>query len=325
MSHPTPPATPWQRLQHPLVRDLAWCCFSQPLVTTDQAIASASADITALNASDWTFLQQLEQDPTPLQQWMDKCPSPRLGFLFERYWQFWWLNGPKSDHRAYLFNRQIQKNGRTLGEIDCLELDTSLRKLVHTELAVKFYLGIDSQLLPARISASSDSSWVGPNIRDRLDLKLSQMRNHQLRLLDDKEHQQVIPEKWSWQSLESRLLVRGRLFYPCAENFGDTPLRAPAEAATKHQRGYWLHRQYWNRLPQQVWLPLLRRQWFAPLQFEKSWCPEGFLNKDLPKHLQHHFGHYRQPIQLAGLHLTDHGWIENHRVFIVPDGWPGNT
>ena len=72
-------------------------------------------------------------------------------------------------------NLQIQEDKHhTLGELDFLLRETSTQKIIHLELAVKFYLAYQRE----------DKSWIypGPNARDNWHKKLQRLRTHQFQL-----------------------------------------------------------------------------------------------------------------------------------------------
>ncbi|CAI8355473.1 MAG: Uncharacterised protein [Gammaproteobacteria bacterium] len=67
----------------------------------------------------------------------------------------------------------VKNQKQTIGELDYLiELPG---RVLHLEVAVKFYAGIGSP-----IERTKKSAWVGPSCRDRLDLKINHLETHQL-------------------------------------------------------------------------------------------------------------------------------------------------
>lgn len=61
-------------------------------------------------------------------------------------------------------NLQFVENGVTVGEIDFLLFDKLTQRLVHLEIATKLYL-------------KKEDIWVGPNLRDNLNLKREKFTN----------------------------------------------------------------------------------------------------------------------------------------------------
>ena len=99
-------------------------------------------------------------------------PLPRqLGRRFERHWQWALAHAPGWSLHGHSI--QVKQGKRTVGELDLLATGPDGR-CWHVELAVKFYL------CRRGLSGEDDAHWVGPAGRDRLDLKLDRMRNHQV-------------------------------------------------------------------------------------------------------------------------------------------------
>ena len=67
----------------------------------------------------------------------------------------------------------IKNQKQTIGELDYLiELPG---RVLHLEVAVKFYAGIGTP-----IERTKKSAWVGPSCQDRLDLKINHLKTRQL-------------------------------------------------------------------------------------------------------------------------------------------------
>ncbi len=314
----------WTEYRQPLVRDLAWSIFSPPLVrSSDPAIAS---NIQLPDAADRQFLAALQQQPAPLEAWMGAAKSTRLGLRFERLWQFWLTHGPArpEPRLEYLFNLQIPGKGKTLGEIDCLAYDPGAGALCHRELAVKFYLGIDSARLPPEIQPDAAFCWVGSNVRDRLDLKVRSLFKRQMQIVESAAGVAALPSQWHWQRLRREVIVRGRLFYP----FGQTPpLGATGTIHPAHLHGQWLPLSAIHSLPGAHWCILKRQQWFAPIRIAAA-TPEISRVLDpqsLEDQLQKHFYSSNQALQIARMGGLSDGWQELERFFVVADQWPSTT
>jgi hypothetical protein len=72
---------------------------------------------------------------------------------------------------------QIIEDRKTLGEIDFIIENTIDKKLIHLELAYKFYLFDPS------ISSEPINNWIGPNRNDSLREKLEKLKSKQFPLL----------------------------------------------------------------------------------------------------------------------------------------------
>ena len=336
----SPPPQLWSTLHHPLLRDLAWAVFSPSLIRS--ANDQIDLGFPPPNTDDLQFLTQLDQNPTALEEWMEGCKSPRLGLRFEYLWQFW-INRSRpsivSNDWENLFNLQINSDQRTLGELDSVSYSPSRATVIHREFAVKFYLGINSDELPPSIRPDMPFCWVGPNVKDRLDLKRAQLLNQQLQLMDKVEAKQVLPNHWRWSRLQRQALVRGRLYYP----FDGQQLTPSDQTFThdsikqsnidwsiigdQHQRGYWLPLATLPQLEAEHWAVLNRHQWFAPLRinFNDSEGSTIFNRNELGSLLETHFLSQTQPIQIAAMSQRDNCWEESVRYFVVPNQWPSIT
>ena len=152
------------------VRDLAWACFAPPLlVTRELGVHAAGAGNCAfpLSGGRQLWLEKLDRDATPLLEHLSSIRSQRLGLYFESLWHFFLAQDEEVDLVAR--NLPVNRDGRTIGEFDCLYFCRRRNCHVHLELAVKFYLGWPTQTEPGDTSLASE--WLGPNARDRLDIK----------------------------------------------------------------------------------------------------------------------------------------------------------
>ncbi|MCG7495778.1 DUF1853 family protein [Vibrio sp. Of7-15] len=119
----------------------------------------------------------------------------RIGF----YYQWLWLHLIQQSSRYQLIAEEIQLNDKTktIGALDFLVEDTHNNQIEHWEVAVKFYL-------------LHKGLWHGPNGNDRLDIKLSRMLNHQLKLTKHPAFKDKFPI--DPQSILPRLIMQGRLY-----------------------------------------------------------------------------------------------------------------
>ncbi len=308
------------KIHHRCVQDLAWCLFSQPLIDDSREHACHSLSPFGSAAAQ---IQALDEDPSELIRWLDSGTSTRLGLVFERFWQFWWRTRESTENSQWRFNEQINKNGRTLGELDALQWHPSTGQLTHYELAVKFYLQVPASALAVENThpQAKHGYWVGPNLKDRLDIKWPQMRDRQLTALEDPYRRPALP--WKPDHIETRSLTRGRLFTP---RFVFPKLREePLDTALnpQHGTGHWLHLDDWHRVEDGYWKLLQRRDWFAPLHGERDQL--GILtNAQALQALTEHFKQFRQPIQIIKIDTNKTGWSESERLFVVPTAWPNN-
>ncbi|MYM62464.1 DUF1853 family protein [Pseudomaricurvus sp. HS19] len=292
----------WRKLQHPLVRDLAWCLMSPELMAPGTGCDTFN---TGQQDAIQARLLELESNPPPLEHWMEQCHSRRLGLIFEHLWQFWWRHC-SADSGEWLFNMQLHQHGRTLGEADALCWQGE--ELLHTELAVKFYLGFEA-------GDGTAAGWYGPEVKDRLDLKWHHLMERQL--APARLDSAPLPAHWHFRRVRSALLSRGRLFYPMLQEHFQAP--DPALLMPHHDRGFWLRCSELQQLPEGHWQPLQRRQWLAPLRSSAS----GLLDKQqLIRVLQPQLTPDARPLQLARMQPENSEYFEVSRYFVVPDNWP---
>lgn len=176
LTPPPAPAPPLPALHQRAVRDLAWACLSTPLMHSD-ALPGAPAPVTnagfTRTPERLRWLVALDHNPAPLLARLAARPHTRLGLYFETLWHFFLEQDSEVDLLAH--NLPVREGGRTVGEFDCLYYCYRRQRPVHLELAVKYYLH-------RRGAGSEWAQWLGPNSRDRLDLKLQRLLAHQSQL-----------------------------------------------------------------------------------------------------------------------------------------------
>lgn len=310
--------------QHPVVRDLAWVMRSPGLLRMGPAGQVIVAD-------DWCRqiyidaaqqLGALDNDPSPLLQALSQNKSYRLGVYFEsllRYWLEEILQVRQLRHNVPVFEQELKKGKRTLGEFDFLFRLAEKEPLQHWEATVKFYL--------LRSNEKGEGYWLGPGGRDRLDAKLERMFQHQLKLSTLPQAQAVLGNHAN-PPVESAAFIKGYLFYPLGENGKVKPLKenapnlAPHVLANEHLQGWWLRWQS-TSLPHgddTHWLVLPKLRWLSPVrQVDET----GMLDfKAMSAWLERHFRQHDTPLLLAELRLqTGVGgkvWEEISRGFVLP-------
>ncbi|MFK8039429.1 MAG: DUF1853 family protein [Crocinitomicaceae bacterium] len=99
----------------------------------------------------------------------------RLGHLVEKIVSELIKNS--TNYKVIHENVQIIDGKQTIGEIDFIIEDLNEAKLIHLELAYKFYLFDPS------ISDEPVQNWIGPNRNDSLNEKLDKLKSRQFPLL----------------------------------------------------------------------------------------------------------------------------------------------
>lgn len=149
----------------------------------------------------------------------------KLGYLYEDALEV--MLESNSQYELLGRGMQVRKEaGHTLGELDFLLRDLESTRLIHLELAVKFYLAVETEsgfLLP------------GPDARDNYFRKLDKMRSHQLLLVQ--KYRELLPE-----SIRDEEIVVQQLVHGCI--FEHVKASRPVEAEFLNpngRRGKWLH------------------------------------------------------------------------------------
>lgn len=135
-----------------------------------------------------------------------------------------------SERYEVLFeNLQFVEEGKTLGELDFLLFDKLHQRSVHVELSCKFYLYHPSQ-----------KTWVGPNLRDSLPLKLDKLSRQQFPLLQHPFVQRNLSKSELLQdlnSLQQQLHFAAQLFTPFSEKMNIAPYNDKAIAGEWMNKG----------------------------------------------------------------------------------------
>ncbi|QQL46123.1 DUF1853 family protein [Sulfuriroseicoccus oceanibius] len=203
----------------------------------------------------------------------------------------------QSSHRYELLERNLQLQSsihKTQGEIDFLLRDHASGRLIHLELAVKFYLAVqspDGLLLP------------GPDARDNFFKKLHRLRSHQLILT--KKYRDHLPAKYRNESIAPQHLILGAVFDHITSGH-------PAEAEfLSHgaRRGHWLRQcELITHFPNRHIQTIPKHLW--PVE-----------TSQLPSHLLHPFSNDSPLDRCLLLKIQDHP----HPIFLTPDNYPQSS
>lgn len=284
---------------NPYVRDLAWALSSPALLhISDRACDWYRDDWyrrLAADSADW--LRRLDQDHDALSALVEAERDRRLGRYFELLWAYWFEHSRRYDIIGQ--NIQIEHEGRTLGELDLLVQERGSGRVIHLELAVKFYLGVgDTRDL---------ANWHGPGRKDRLDSKVNSLLQRQSLL----SRQPAAARQLAAMGIHidaCGVILKGRLFYPDAQ-----PRLLPQQSNPRHLQSRWLTLSAFRQQASGDYLPLLRRGWMAgcrPGPEQPLLSAAQILDRLAAAEL-------RLP-----LYLTDYRNLEeNERLFVVPDEW----
>jgi uncharacterized protein len=299
------------------VRDLAWACFSPAMLQADQLGRGGQvvADCApALTGARRLWLEQLDRDATRLHEHLARQRSHRLGVYFEHLWHFFLDQDP--DYELVAHNLPVHDGGRTLGEFDCIYHCHERQRYIHLELAVKFYLGYGAH--SSGQAASQWREWLGPNSRDRLDLKVEHLMQHQLQLGEHPRARELL-SSLGIPSLHKELAIKGYLFQPITST-----LPPPLAFNSQSRMEQWLSidqlQQYLASIESRHYLRLPRKRWLAGAYADPQ--AQVLEADELQQTLRAHFDQDSRAQLVAAL---DQSARECHRFFVTATDWPASS
>lgn len=294
------------------VRHLAWCLLSEPLAVIP--------DVTPLlikpsqTLVDW--LKQLDHQPEPLQDYIAKQNTRLLGSYFECLWQYFFIHYPEWTLLGH--HIQIQHDKQTLGELDILARDTANNDNFHVELAVKFYLQ------QPQTSGEKLEHWLGPQSRDRLDLKLDKLSNKQLPFFHHNATQDALKQRHLPTNAKQTLALKGYLFEPFNASNNTDATYFHSSIHTKVNTGHWLHHKDSQALflDDNQWVVLPKHQWLGPYQHTPDSDLDILNNTQAKQRVDDHFHHAHFPYALMLVSVSEPQLKETSRFMLVHNDWP---
>lgn len=297
----------------PLVTELAWIIGSAPLISDEVP----GKNYTILNR-EWfaeqlrlhlPWLQDLDQHPTELHEAVLRKEHKLLGKRFEAFVRFWMEKSPYFTLIASNLTLQGERN--TLGEADLLVRENQSGKLIHLELACKFYLGY--------LNRATWDHWIGPNSSDTLDLKMKKITT-QLNLFNTTagkdflcEHQLEQPEKC--------LMIKGYFFHHFRTIHRH---KSPKYAQPGYPAGWFACLDETSVFPGSDgnWVHLEKHSWLANTHRADDYEVIG--GTELQHWLNQRFKQDSRGVMVARVIRTGEFLIESDRGFIVGNHWPKN-
>lgn len=239
---------PWLQFHHALVRQLAFCIASPNLLRATPSELKTVHPFAWHDDEVWQQhfqrylprLIELDQHPEPLQQFLAKLKSTRLGLRFEYLIWFWLLDDDYHPYTLLAHSLQIIEGKATLGELDFLIYNRDSQCIEHWEVALKYYL------------AEADAClvhWYGLNRQDTLYKKLQHFAQQQFKF--EKVQQYQIKKRFA--------VMKGQLYLPV-----DHPKeQIPTWLNPTRRLGHWGHHIYpehYFRVNRQEWLCLNQEQ-----------------------------------------------------------------
>ncbi|MGF1699092.1 DUF1853 family protein [Photobacterium makurazakiensis] len=183
----------------------------------------------------------------------------RLGFFYQWLWQQLITHHP---HYTLIAEElQLTHNKQTLGAIDFIVRNELTGQLEHWEVAIKFYLAFEQ-------------SWPGPNARDNLDKKAERMLAHQLSMSQHSAYENQFSSQYGTPQVH-RLIMQGRLFYPCQQDYSGSSITLNPNAAS----GLWC---YCSQAYKFNLRSISKPQWIAPPTFDQVEHHDQLLNVSHP-------------------------------------------
>lgn len=159
-------------------------------------------------------------------------------------------------------NIQIQGEKQTLGEVDFMVFDREVEKVLHIELAYKYYI------FDPKLNSSGTSGWIGPNRKDSLNDKLNKLVNSQFPLLQAEETSLKLKYYGiDTASVESQLCLKAFLFVP-----KNLPLLKIEQNYQDCVAGYWIpFSEFIAEDKNALYAIPKKKQWLLPPENLGSW------------------------------------------------------
>ncbi|MFZ1545797.1 MAG: DUF1853 family protein [Candidatus Nitrotoga sp.] len=303
-------------LRDPIVRDLAWAIGSPGLMDETWAayagrvVEDAWCHAQLKTCAQW--LAALDFEPHSLHDFITRRPTRRLGHYFESLIAFFLAHMP--DTQIIATNLQVQSAQRTLGEYDFLFRDND-GNICHWETAVKFYLQAEPLF--------EQHAFIGLAVRDRLDIKLDRVFQHQLQLGHTPAGRAALPKGIVLKKTQA--FIKGYLFYPATQAgkyvIPNTPIPGVSD---NHLSGWWTRHPV-GLLPQitaeSCWAILPRLRFLAPVRLDAG--AEVMEQAEICAALDAHFAVSSESVQVIELQCDmNNSWQEATRGFVVCNKWP---
>lgn len=239
--------------KHQSVRDLAWSVCSPPLISQPSHACAWPGGrwYQKIYQETLSWLRAVDSDPAELDELLARQKDRRLGKYFETLWYYWLSRNPRYD--IIENNLQLIIDGETLGEMDFILFDKKTRLTLHWEVAVKFYLGVaDTSIM---------SNWHGPNLCDRLDIKVEYLLQRQSIISKRPRVVQWLKQRGIYID-ECAVILKGRLYYPwCSHALLDVV--SPIQSSSDHLRSCWLNPEQFEQAfdGKQQFMPLINTGW----------------------------------------------------------------
>lgn len=208
-----------------------------------------------------------------------------------------------------------EKPRRTIGELDLIYRRAHESLIRHRELAAKWYIFDPNTRHPGSPCPDGFDAWWGPMRRDRLDLKLARMCDHQITLGRHPATQQTLGQL---SPTHHEIWFSGQLFWPLDMPMQDAPRKVGPRINPRAICGHWARHAQWCNHPK---LRAEPGQWYV---LEKStWLSRCHPRKKLIPCQIDPSQTWERPRMLALCSTSPFEGLleEQQRLFIVPNDW----
>ena len=183
----------------------------------------------------------------------------------------------QSQHFKLLFaNLQIHGEKETLGELDYIVRNLQSNKVVHIELACKFYL------YDAAAGALEEERWIGPNRKDKLYDKLEKVKLKQFPLLRKTETAKKLEELEIEIPTSQQLCLKAFLFLPKKMKSTSFPSNF-AQCVV----GYWIkHFDFIAEETGALYAIPSKKEWLLPMETIETWHFLSEIKKEIETQIQ---------------------------------------
>jgi len=284
------------RYNHKLISDLAWAVGSTGLLTgTDYKDDRLLADdwFSSQLESHQALLSEQDKAPQQIQAYLSKMPYFKLGHYFENLIAYWFLINPGFQilHR----NLVISDDKRTIGELDLLLREHATGKVIHVEVAVKFFL---------KVNVDNKGYYLGPNLNDNLDKKFDKLINKQIELSNHILTKEKL-DKLGLTVDEHWVVLKGRLY---------------EHNQSLDKTNSWLSLTEFLRYKDEAnsgWIILSKTHWLAEVEnIEYNFLANEVFDKSS---LDHYLLNHLENKPLCLVKVNDDK--ETLRLFVTPDDW----
>lgn len=180
------------------------------------------------------------------------------------------------NYKLLIGNLQVHGEKETLGELDYIVQNLKTNKVIHIELACKFYL------YDVSAGASEEEKWIGPNRKDRLYDKLEKVKLKQFPLLRKPETIDKLEELEIEIPTTQVLCLKAFLFLP--KKMQSTEFSSNYVACIV---GYWIKHQDFNEEDETASYAIpTKKEWLLPLESIKAWHSFSEVKKEVTRQIQ---------------------------------------